>query len=281
MRLVILVGSVAFGLAVTNIIWLWFHRHPNDETYFVVSFGRGAGAGAASSSSFGNETAISQNGTASGLAVDGATGSDFVVTKAMVVLWTVGGGLHALFDNTVWFLTACVCCLPGQPLGHLERFRKYGSYLTIVAVVLCTAASTLVVVFRAAAARSSSAVTSGSGASSSSEAAFDPTGGLLDDASLDLNVARDPSAYDFLIGYAVELALALVVYNPLVGTVLFSGILGCGRIPILGGRPYELDAERRRMASGGGEEDTAMAARVPPSDVTRSGGSPRDVASPV
>ena len=52
----------------------------------------------------------------------------------------------------------------------------------------------------------------------------------------DLIYTKDDTKYAFLIGYLVELTIALFVYYPLTSTMFFSGILGCGRIPILGGR---------------------------------------------
>ena len=39
-----------------------------------------------------------------------------------------------------------------------------------------------------------------------------------------------------------------MVYYPLSGTMLFSGFLGCGSIPILGGRPYEILCEHKKAA---------------------------------
>ena len=62
-------------------------------------------------------------------------------------------------------------------------------------------------------------------------------------------VYKSTSKFSFLVGYSVELVFALFVYYFLTSTVYFSGILGCGRIPILGGRPYELRQEAKR-ASG-------------------------------
>jgi hypothetical protein len=225
MRLVILFGSIVFGLACTNVIWLWFRYHA-DETYFIVSVGSGNGGTWISNST----------GVGDDAATDGS--ASYPVTKGMVVLWTLGGGLHACFDCTAWFLAACVCCLPGQALSHLERYRRVGSLFVVLVVLVVTALSTLVVVLRAMANASPSETLS-------NPAAGVPSGGLLDD-SLDLNEApRDASAYKFLIGYAIELALALFVYNPLIGTVLFSGVLGCGKVPVLGGRPFELACERK------------------------------------
>jgi hypothetical protein len=52
--------------------------------------------------------------------------------------------------------------------------------------------------------------------------------------------------FQFLLGYLVEMVLALFIYYPLGGTILFSGVLGCGKLPLLGGRPREVAAEERR-----------------------------------
>ena len=59
----------------------------------------------------------------------------------------------------------------------------------------------------------------------------------------------------FLIGYFLELTMALFVFYPLTSTMFFSGILGCGRLPVIGGRPYEmwkarLKAERKKNKNG-------------------------------
>jgi hypothetical protein len=53
--------------------------------------------------------------------------------------------------------------------------------------------------------------------------------------------------FQFLTGYLVETVLAFFVYYPLGGTLVFSGILGCGCIPFLGGRPSEVAAEERKI----------------------------------
>ncbi len=52
--------------------------------------------------------------------------------------------------------------------------------------------------------------------------------------------------FSFLVGYAIELVVALFIFYFFTSTVFFSGLLGCGRIPILGGRPYELWREKIR-----------------------------------
>ena len=76
--------------------------------------------------------------------------------------------------------------------------------------------------------------------------------GLDDDACPEWGEIRGASSFSFLVNYAVEACLALL-YFPLFGTILFSGVLGCGRMPVLGGRPYEVRKEiaRERKRSEG------------------------------
>jgi hypothetical protein len=222
MRLVQLVGSVMFGLVITNIVWLWCIFNEIDQEQKVISVTIGG---------------VPQNTTIS--SYEGLSSSEeFTITQGMVILWTVGVSLHAIFDQTIWFITACSCCLPGQSLECLQGCRKYSNYLAVVTVVICTAAATFFVLVRAALEEEDTVgdmpqVTTG------------------EDAADDIDILfknQHASAYDFLISYATELVLALFVYNPLVGTILFSGILGCGSIPGLGGRPYELKQEEKKRA---------------------------------
>lgn len=50
-----------------------------------------------------------------------------------------------------------------------------------------------------------------------------------------------------LIYAAVEVVCSWLIWFPLVATVLFSGILGCFRLPILGGRPRDLFLEANHL----------------------------------
>ena len=62
-------------------------------------------------------------------------------------------------------------------------------------------------------------------------------------ASLAEQVVSSESSHStttFLVGYLLELLFALFIFYFLTSTVFFSGILGCGRVPVLGGRPYEI-----------------------------------------
>ena len=50
--------------------------------------------------------------------------------------------------------------------------------------------------------------------------------------------------FSFFVGYALELVFALFLFYFITSTVFFTGILGCFRVPVLGGRPYELWREK-------------------------------------
>ena len=224
MRIVNMVGSIMFGLAVTNIIWLWFILNEVDEEQELITIGVGE---------------QKMNSTAT--AYEGFSNGEVSVTRGMMVLWTIGGGLHAVFDQTVWFFTACTCCLPGQALECCGWFRKYFHYLVILTVVACTAVASFAVVVRADLENQQG----------NADLQIVQNRSNIEEGLDELfGTNTKDTTFGFLISYAIELALALFVYNPLVATVLFSGILGCGRIPILGGRPYELRAqERQRVKS--------------------------------
>lgn len=202
MRIVNLVGSILFGLLITNIFWLWYvfdeTRNPN-SALLTISLG---------------ETGSSSSGR---------TQETIAITKGMFVLWTIGGVLHALFDNTVWYITACVWCQPGQRLENLHSYRWFGPYIVTFCVVIVAALATLAVLLRAS-------VTSD---------------GSAGDDRVPIHV-ENKEAYSFLLSYVIELLLSLFVYYPLIFSLLFSGVLGCGRVPILGGRPYEVWLEGRR-----------------------------------
>ena len=46
--------------------------------------------------------------------------------------------------------------------------------------------------------------------------------------------------FAFILSYLIEMFLVQFCYFPVVFTIIFSGVLGCGVLPILGGRPREI-----------------------------------------
>lgn len=94
-RLIILLGSVAVGLLMSNLIYLWF-LHEN----------------------FGMNDVI----------LHIAPGLD--VTKLMICLWTLGSFVHTIFDLSVWHIKACTLCRYGGEVSDtaVECGRRSVSY---------------------------------------------------------------------------------------------------------------------------------------------------------
>jgi len=199
-RVVMLIGSVAFGLAATCMVYLWFVQTGRDmnEEAFSVSIGDNV---------MGNSTSTVSTSY-----------REVSVTHGMIVLWTVGSALHTMFDMTIWRVSACACCQHGGSLECMACGRNWGSYIVVVIVALLVAFSTFVVVLRA------------------TIESHDKDG--VDDDTYDWGEFENIDDFKFVLGYGIELFLALFVYNFLIGTIFFSGIFGC--LPLLGGRPREL-----------------------------------------
>ena len=196
MRLLQLFSSIICGLTLTNGVWLWFYfsKSDQDEPFLTIPFGGGN-----------SET---NDGT--------SNNNNFTVTYQMIYLWTIGGTLHAIYDNTIWYISACVCCLSST---NLETYRKWGTYAIITIVLTFTTVATLALLLR----------------TSAEEAQNDN-----DDEIVEISF-HEKYVFEFLISYVTEFILALFIYYPIIATLLFSGVFSCGmNIPVLGGRPYEV-----------------------------------------
>ncbi|GAX28122.1 hypothetical protein FisN_6Lh061 [Fistulifera solaris] len=232
MRLLYFVGSVMFGLAVTNGMWLIFIWAEVDEQQAVLTIRFGE-------QKYNDDLTAEYNQQPeedAGLLFQ--NDGEVIITRGMILLWTIGGTLHAFFDQTIWLITTCACCLPGQALECCLFARQYTRILAVVAVVFTTAVATLAVLLRASV--EEQAPTNSSDTNTVEEWYYQGSQriGQITQQSI--------SAYDFLLTYGTELCLSYFVYYPLLGTLFFSGILGCYRIPVLGGRPYEIQQEERR-----------------------------------
>jgi len=220
-RVLSLIGSILFGLAVTNIIYLAFVFTDTDyDTAYVE---------------------VSTNATLTGKpAVDGNV-SALSVTNGNIVLWTIGAALHATYDNVIWSLAACTCCMSTAdreiPEKKMQRYRSTGVFLVMFSVVVVTAIATFAVTLR-------SALDSGD-----TEVEEVENYGLNDENVQVWQVDAGTKDYEFILAYMVELGLNYFVYYPVIGTLLFTGMLTCGRFPVVGGRPYELKEEASAKAA--------------------------------
>ena len=215
-RIFILLGSMAFGLAVTNFVVLYFLENTQEgvtQRFFKVSLTANITVGGEGSDAELNEVSVS-------------TGQIF--------LWTVGSGLHSMFDLTVWYISACICCQPGGQLECLSCCKVLGSYIVIFTTVIVVAVSSFIVVLRA---------------TIDSEENVSLTdlnsGGLVDD-EIHLGEVDSIDSYQFVVSWLVEVTTSLFLWYPLFGTILFTGILGCYRLPFLGGRPRDVLVEEHK-----------------------------------
>lgn len=224
-RIVTLVGSIAFGLIITNIFFLSLIS--TDEAFDdlhdpIVS--------------------LSVNST-----LTGSQGSDqqVTITYGMILLWTVGTSVHSIFDMTIWYMSACACCHPG---GRFEQFgccKMLGSSVVIFAVVLVVAVASVIVVYRA------------SIESQTNDIDEQDANGNETDGSVEFGKVNGVESFDFLLSWTVEVVIALFAAYPLIGTIFFTGVLGCGRLPFLGGRPREMwleEQERLEIQRKGTDE---------------------------
>jgi hypothetical protein len=155
---------------------------------------------------------------------------EWYITSGMMMLWTVGGSVHASYDIMVWYIVACACC----PFS--KKFRLYGSFLVVFAIVMLLAMTSLIVLVRASLQHEEN---------DNLDVMQLDSAGLVDDQVVLVDIKKEDVR--FLLGYVTEFALALIVYYPLGSLVLFSGILGCGKLPILGGRPRDILVDQKMV----------------------------------
>ena len=94
-RVIILVGSIAFGFAITNCIYLGFLENVAQE--------------------IGLESVYNATGTVTENVVSAIQRryGKFELTQNMIYLLTVGSFMHSTFDMLIWYLMACFCFRPG------------------------------------------------------------------------------------------------------------------------------------------------------------------------
>ncbi|KAL7497073.1 hypothetical protein ACHAWT_008449 [Skeletonema menzelii] len=210
-RVIILVGSIAFGLAITNCVYLGFLKSEQAGTAVNLIYEQ---AGKLSES-------ISQR-------------TSIDVDQSLIFLWSIGSFLHSTFDLLIWYLTACACFRPGGIFSQRPWCQNCGLYLTVLLVVFAVFSATSVIVLRL---------------NADTNNVQDTTDDIIERTGL------ESTRFSFLLAYSLELIFAFFVFYFLTSLVFFSGILGCGRIPILGGRPYELRKEAAEKKSDSFEDD--------------------------
>ena len=197
-RLLALVASISFGLVMTNAVYELYQMDPE------------------------------------GMAQEMVLILGYSVTKGMLLLWTLGGLCHSIFDMIIWKVMACACCHPGGSFGGCpcsSSFQNCGSYLLVPVIFMLLSLAAFLVLWRAS-----------HPSEIEDEAAQenDGDGDGDDDLYVDWQGFEGAGSFSFLAKYSVELVMAWFVHFPVMGSILFSGVLGCGRLPVLGGRPRDV-----------------------------------------
>jgi hypothetical protein len=207
-RIIVMFSSMSFALIAINIYYIWWGL----GEYIIP-----------------DENAVGFNPYQQ-LYSNTVFGKTFVITQGTVVLWTFGGIVHSLWDFTIWQMAACSCCHPGgrcyDRCGFCSRkCNDLGSYI-LIPIVMCVMALAV--------------YSSYLRTHHTDENYPDQEEAAMNDDLYNNLTGGSLGQFSFIVKYFVELILAWLLYFPIMGTVMFSGILGCsGKIPILGGRPRD------------------------------------------
>jgi hypothetical protein len=200
---VILLGSLSFGLTMTNAVYLYFLWGRDDVDY--------------------SDTAISVSLGLEGDVVDNTLAEDTLkidISHGMATLWTVGAAAHSFFDLVLWRMIACSCT-------ERKCCRVVGWNTAVSVVTLTVAVTTFVALLRA----------------------YESTLEDIQNAEYIDENGLQKTDFRYLYGCLLELAISLFVYTPMIQLILFSGILGCGVLPVLGGRSYRMREDARRESA--------------------------------
>lgn len=116
-RITLLVGSIAFGLAATNYIFLYY-RFNDDKNGILINVYIGDKV--------------------------------YSLTYEMAVLWTLGSLLHSVVDLAVWHMMACACCMPGACCSIFGGAgRPLGNYLSIFICAIFVGLAIFAILLRA------------------------------------------------------------------------------------------------------------------------------------
>lgn len=200
-RIVALIGTLVFGLALTSFFELLYIKYPSYQKT-LLAFG------------------------------DAEEGWE--LTSGMLSLWTVGGVIHTGYNLFIWKISACSCMREGGCMESAPSFCRCPSlgksFLRIFTVAI-VALTIFVVCLKVAIANDGSADV---------------------DAVADLDNYKSADDFGFIVAYLVGTGLSFFVWYFLGLAVLFSGVLGCKKLPVLGGRPREVAIEQKLLANTSG-----------------------------
>lgn len=147
------------------------------------------------------------------------------VTVGSLCLLLFSGPLHVVFDLSIYFVQACPPCRANGlfdkylPPAHQRCWLWIGAHIAFLVTVAALSLAINVMLIRAS----------------------------IEDDGDDSDIATSPQNYSFLLLYVLEVFVANFVVFPIGTFTMFSGVLGCGRIPGIGGRPFQVRKHQRML----------------------------------
>jgi hypothetical protein len=148
------------------------------------------------------------------------------VTVGALALLLFSGPLHVIFDLSIYFVQACPPCRVGGffdnylPAAHQRCWLWIGAHVAFFITIAALSLAINVMFIRAS---------------------------IADGDGNDQDITTTPEHYSFLLLYLLEIFVSNFVAFPIGTFTVFSGVLGCGRIPGLGGRPYQVRKHQRML----------------------------------
>lgn len=210
-RLVALFGIFVFGFAITNLFYLLYIMYPNLDQD-VMSF---------------------------------VTYDDnvFTLTTGTLLLWTAGAAAQAFFNLSIWIIAACACCRPGGSCERRACCPSLGKHMVRALILVIFICAIFVLLMRVAINKQTAED------ELQTDLSFEY---FFTSEAWDFKLEDTEDGFSIVFAYLVHMASSLFIFYPLIGTILLSGVLGCfGKLPYLGGRPYEMaqwEKKRQKLA---------------------------------
>lgn len=161
------------------------------------------------------------------------------VARHEVATITVGALIVTLFDFSIWYIAACGCCEAGGKLQKLHKASVLGTVVLAVIFVGVAIAATILMLLYGSYNNDTSLDT---------DQLFENGLSALNYTAAFVTVGTNANISKWKKWF-IQLGLSMFVYDVIVATIIFTGILGC--IPFIGaymgGRPAEVKrAERKK-----------------------------------
>lgn len=121
----------------------------------------------------------------------------------------------------------------GGVTERIDRYRSTGVFFIVFSVIVVTALATFAATLR-------NAIDAGN--VDTDEVDSYGVGGT----QYKVFEVGNAKSYEFILAYLVELGLNYFGYYPVIGTILFTGVLGCFKYRVIGGRPAEITEMKAR-----------------------------------